>query len=175
MGAWTIKASKVPEEKRKSTFDPTKFENVRKTNIRYHYRIGKNIEEEGFAVVHEAEQFLSEKKRMIKFVPIKSLNGGKVHRLLREMSIFCSMDNQNIIKAYEVFQDNLNLSVVTEICNGGALFDRFVSQRFITENQVANCMLQMLTAIVYLHSKRIVHMDLKPKTSCSSPRRRTPI
>ena len=56
MGAWLTKASKIPEETEQDfAFDPTNYENVRKSLIRYHYRIGKNIEEDGPAKVHEGE------------------------------------------------------------------------------------------------------------------------
>ena len=106
---------------------------------------------------------MSVKKCTIKFVPIKGLNGDKVHRLLREMSILCSIDHENIIKMHEVFQDELNLSVVTEVCNGGELLDRIVSQKFITENQAAKYLLQMVSATAYVHSKGIVLKDLKPE------------
>lgn len=66
-------------------------------------------------------------------------------------------------KVEEVFQDKCDLSVVTEICNGGELFNKIVSHGFITENQAVKYLLQMVSAIVYLHSKSIVHMDLKPE------------
>ena len=136
---------------------------VRKGNIRHHYEIRKKIAEGGFGAVYEAKHLKSNQKRAIKFVPIKGPKGGDVQSLLREVSILRSMDHANIIKVYEVYQDEMNLNIVTELCHGGELFDRIVSQKFITENQAARYLLQMVSATVYLHSKGIVHRDLKPE------------
>ena len=164
MGACLTKTPKVPEETAKDfTIDPTNFVKVRKGNIRHHYEIRKKIAEGGFGAVYEAKHLKSNQKRAIKFVPIKGPKGGDVQSLLREVSILRSMDHANIIKVYEVYQDEMNLNIVTELCHGGELFDRIVSQKFITENQAARYLLQMVSATVYLHSKGIVHRDLKPE------------
>ena len=51
---------------------------------------------------------------------------------------------------------------VTEICEGGELFDYIKSQKRFTERSAARCVKQMFAAINYCHEKKILHRDIKP-------------
>jgi calcium-dependent protein kinase len=51
--------------------------------------------------------------------------------------------------------------MVTEYCSGGELFDRIHKSKHFSEKRAAEYMRQLLSAIVYLHQKKIVHRDLK--------------
>ena len=73
------------------------------------------------------------------------------------------MDHPNIIKIYEAYQDQENLAIVTEYYSGGELFNKILKQKIFSESQAANYMLQMASAINYLHHKKIVHRDIKPQ------------
>lgn len=48
-------------------------------------------------------------------------------------------------------------------CNGGELFDRILEVQHFSEQQAAEYMRQILSAVAYCHSKNIVHRDLKPE------------
>lgn len=163
MGACVSKKSGNKNSEKDFTVDPTKFIKTRKENIRNFYQIGAKIAEGGFGAVYMAKQLSSNKKRAVKFIPIKGPKSGDLDSLLREVSILKSMDHPNIIRIYEVFQDEMNLNIVTELCRGGELFDRIVAQKNFSESMAAKYMLQVVSAVVYLHSKNIVHRDLKPE------------
>lgn len=45
-----------------------------------------------------------------------------------EIGILKKLDHPNILKLYEVFQDDKRYFIVTELCKGGELFDEIVSQ-----------------------------------------------
>ena len=62
---------------------------------------------------------------------------------------------------YEYYEDTKRYYVVTELCEGGELFEKIVQNAFMTENYVARIMKQVLLAITYCHEKKIVHRDLK--------------
>jgi calcium-dependent protein kinase len=50
------------------------------------------------------------------------------------------MDHPNILKLYEVFQDDARFYVVTELCTGGELFDEIVKRSRFSEADGANIM-----------------------------------
>lgn len=44
-----------------------------------------------------------------------------------EINILKKLDHPNILKLYEVFQDEKRYYIVTELCKGGELFDEILS------------------------------------------------
>jgi calcium-dependent protein kinase len=73
------------------------------------------------------------------------------------------MDHPNILKLYEVFEDQKFIHLVTELCQGGELFDYILEKRKFSEKTAAHFMKQLFQAIAYCHRKGIVHRDLKPE------------
>ena len=73
------------------------------------------------------------------------------------------MDHPNILKLFELYQDETNYYLITEYCNGGELFDKIKSLNSLSERMAADYMKQILSAIVYCHENKIVHRDLKPE------------
>lgn len=84
-------------------------------------------------------------------------------RLIDELNILKALDHPNIIKIYELVQDSEFLNIVMEHCTGGELFDKIKLDKDLSENSVANYMLDAISAIKYCHEAKIVHRDLKPE------------
>ena len=84
-------------------------------------------------------------------------------QLREEILIMCQLDHPNIVRLEEVYETQSEIYLVQELCLGGELFDRLEEQpgyRY-TEAACARLVKQMLSAVRYLHSKGIVHRDLK--------------
>ena len=56
-----------------------------------------------------------------------------------------------------------NLTMFVRLCNGGELFERISSEQYFSEQDAANIIKQVLSAINYCHKRNIVHRDLKPE------------
>ena len=72
-------------------------------------------------------------------------------------------DHPHIVKMYEFYKDEKNYYIVMELWNGGELLDVILKNKTVTETIAAGYMKQILSTIVYCHSKNIVHRDLKPE------------
>lgn len=97
---------------------------------------------------------------------IKTINKSQVknqEQFREEMAIMKLLDHPNIVRLYETFEDARNVYLVLELCTGGELFDRIVSDGKFTEQAAAKCVQQMLRAVNYLHQNMIMHRDLKPE------------
>jgi calcium-dependent protein kinase len=84
-------------------------------------------------------------------------------QLREEIFIMCQLDHPNIVRLEEVYESHSEIYLVQELCLGGELFDRLDEQPdyHYTEAECARLVKQMLSAVRYLHSKGIIHRDLK--------------
>lgn len=69
----------------------------------------------------------------------------------------------NVIHLYDVYEDSNGVHLVLELCSGGELFDRIVSQRQYSETEAARVVRQIAEGLEALHKAHIVHRDLKPE------------
>ena len=87
--------------------------------------------------------------------------------LMAEVNLMIKLDHPNIIKLYEVYENESYIYLIMEYCRGGELFDRITaktekSQQY-TEKEAASLFKQIMSAINYCHKNGIVHRDLKPE------------
>lgn len=74
------------------------------------------------------------------------------------------LSHPHIIAFKESHVDANNFYILSELCEGGELFDRIVDKAHpITEKRAAELVSTMLKAIKHCHEKDIVHRDLKPE------------
>lgn len=79
------------------------------------------------------------------------------------MAILKQLDHPNIVKLHEIYEWKNYFYLITELCEGGELFDRIRLLKQFTERDAAEVMKSILGAVVYLHKQGIVHRDLKPE------------
>lgn len=91
----------------------------------------------------------------------------KLKNLKNEIKLLRSMDHPSIIRLVDVFEDDLFLYIVMELCTGGELFDRIIDKTqagsSYGEKDAARIMRQVFRALEYCHGHNIVHRDLKPE------------
>ena len=77
--------------------------------------------------------------------------------LKNEVAILKELDHPHIVKALETFDFEARLYICLELCSGGDLYARDP----YSEEDAARILTDILSAVAYLHSKGIVHRDLK--------------
>ena len=82
---------------------------------------------------------------------------------MNEVNVLKEMDHPNIIRIFEFYEDEESYHIVTELWEGGELFDYLTELGSVTENVAADIMKQLISAIRFWHEKNIVHRDLKPE------------
>ena len=125
---------------------------------------GKDLGQGAFGKVRTAYHKKTKKEVAIKYVNKNVLlRTDDSIRILGEMDLLKNLDHPNVIKAFEIFEDNQYFYIVMEKITEGDLFN------FICENNRLSFKLstffiyQIINSIVYLHSKNVCHRDLKPE------------
>uniref|UniRef100_A0A672GKD2 non-specific serine/threonine protein kinase n=1 Tax=Salarias fasciatus TaxID=181472 RepID=A0A672GKD2_SALFA len=79
-----------------------------------------------------------------------------------EIDILAKCDHRYIVKLLDAFYHDNKLWIMIEFCPGGAVDATMLElDRGLTEPQIKVVCRQMLEALVYLHSMKIIHRDLK--------------
>jgi serine/threonine protein kinase len=92
-------------------------------------------------------------------------------RISREAILLRGMEHGSIVKLVDVYEDDVCIHLVTELCKGGELFDKIYEKASyptdgaacFTEGKAKKIMSQILNAVRYMHSHDVVHRDLKPE------------
>jgi len=79
-----------------------------------------------------------------------------------EIAITRALQHPNIITLFEVYENETDLHLVMELCQGGELFDRIKAKKQYSELQAQSVLRQIASALVCLHQNKIAHCDLKP-------------
>uniref|UniRef100_A0A8C6MER7 non-specific serine/threonine protein kinase n=1 Tax=Nothobranchius furzeri TaxID=105023 RepID=A0A8C6MER7_NOTFU len=79
-----------------------------------------------------------------------------------EIDILAKCDHRYIVKLYNAYYYDNKLWIMIEFCPGGAMDANMLElDRGLTEPQIKVVCRQMLEALEYLHSLKIIHRDLK--------------
>ena len=118
------------------------------------------------------EVFLASKKDVAQKFAVKKVSRGLVYQekvkkyFNNEIFILKNISHPNIIKLYDIKQTLNNFYLVFDLCNGGGLsncLEEYMRENLMpfTEEITQHIMRQLVSAIQYLHNKRILHRDLK--------------
>lgn len=99
----------------------------------------------------------------VKIVSKRKLSEDDLKALWTEIEILDSLNHPHIVKLYEVFEEGQEFYIVTELVQGGELFDRIVSKSHYTEKECRDLIKVLLSTLEYMHTNNVVHRDLKPE------------
>lgn len=90
-------------------------------------------------------------------------------RRLEEVALLRRLNHPNVVALHDVYEHENEIQMVMECCEGGELYDAIQNSRtrnFLEsygEHIVAHIVKQLLSALEYIHSRGLVHRDVKPE------------
>ncbi|KAG0309570.1 hypothetical protein BGZ98_000895 [Dissophora globulifera] len=115
-----------------------------------------------FATVKEIVLKETGKSYALKIILKKTLQ-GKSAMLDTEISVLSKVRHPNCVSLLELFETEDAVYLVTDLAQGGELFDQLLKKGFYGESDAARLVHQILMGVEYLHTMGVVHRDLKPE------------
>lgn len=103
------------------------------TKFKDDYDLKETLGEGAFGVVGKCQNKDSKAIRAVKMLNKQKLSKDEVADIANEIEIIKELDHPNIVKVYETYEDHKYLYIVTELVEGGELFDELTKRRKFTE------------------------------------------
>ena len=81
--------------------------------------------------------------------------------IYKEADALKALNHKNIIKLYHGFIDGKRFVMIMEAAHGGELLDYLKKEKAVPEPIAREIMMQVIKAMLYCHSRGVVHRDLK--------------
>lgn len=126
------------------------------------YKMGETIGYGGLSTTRKCYHKMTGEVRAVKVTKKEDLEYGERQKLLAEIEILKELDHPSICRIIDIFEDKKKFYFVQEYLSGGGLFDSLIQNVGFTEQASATIFRQLISAVAYLHSKKIAHRDIKP-------------
>jgi len=132
------------------------------------YKKLKFVGEGSFARVYKVRDKKNSAIMALKCIQKAGKSEAEIEKLMQEIVILQSLSHQNIIRIVEWFDNDKDneICVVTEFAEKGELF-KIINHKHgtkkLSESDIKIIAKQLVSALQFLHSARIIHRDIKPQ------------
>ncbi|XP_061659818.1 serine/threonine-protein kinase 36-like isoform X3 [Syngnathoides biaculeatus] len=126
------------------------------------YHVLAQVGQGSFGRVHKGMKKFTGQVVALKFMPKMGRSTKELQSLKKEIDIMSNLQHPNIVKLFDSFETETEVVVVTEYAEG-QLFQIIEADGSLPESQVCEIACQLVSALYYLHSRRILHRDMKPQ------------
>ena len=134
-------------------------------NIKEQYKFVKQLGAGSYGTVFEAVHIQSNEPCAVKVIQKKKTNQGWHGLMKKELQALEHLTHPNIVRVLDLCEDTRFIYIIAELMPHGDMYklaiDMAKNHKPISEGEVAEWMLQLLQALNYLHTLKVIHRDLK--------------
>uniref|UniRef100_A0A8C6VR29 Serine/threonine-protein kinase PLK n=1 Tax=Nothobranchius furzeri TaxID=105023 RepID=A0A8C6VR29_NOTFU len=126
------------------------------------YSKGKLLGKGGFARCYEMTDLSNNKMYAVKVIPQSRVS--KPHqrdKITNEIELHRTLSHKHVVKFSHYFEDQENIYIFLELCSRKSLAHIWKARHTLTEPEVRYYLKQIISGLKYLHSRGILHRDLK--------------
>jgi len=160
----TEKKEKKEKHNGKTGAKKGKSPKVSKATFLELFEMGQKIGAGNFSTVHTALEKTGERRHVaVKKMDKRRLRPSDLDAVKSEVSILKGLNHEHIIKLYDMYETRDHFFIVTELAQGGELFERIVKKEYYEEADAVGVVTRIAQALQYCHERGVVHRDLKPE------------
>jgi len=136
-----------------------------RTRISDKYILGRELGRGEFGITYLCTDRETKEALACKSISKRKLRTAvDIEDVRREVAIMSTLpEHPNIVKLKATYEDNENVHLVMELCEGGELFDRIVARGHYSERAAAAVARTIAEVVRMCHSNGVMHRDLKPE------------
>jgi calcium-dependent protein kinase len=123
------------------------------------YKVISKLGDGSYGTVYLAVNIITKQNVAMKKINKVKENEIDDMEIKNEIEILKKLDHPNIVKIIEFYSTPKAYYIITDFCACGELYNQIKHQ--YTEGQLAVLFYQVFSGLYYLHTKNIVHRDLK--------------
>lgn len=160
----------------KSQFKSATAEAVKKKKTRVlanRYEIVKRLGKGNYGTAYLCKDLRSKTSdssyelKVLKEISVGELQPDETVDAVREARVLSKLAHPNIVKFHDSFIDGEAFCIITEYCEGGDLDNKINEFKKLKkppdENLVMDWFVQLVLAVHYMHTRRVLHRDLKTR------------
>jgi len=126
------------------------------------YDLGKKIGEGGFAAIYLCTYKETKQIYCVKIINFELLAKEEtIQLLIRELRVLKLVNHPNLVSCYAIYLSIQTLHIVLEYCQMGSISSLLSENKLLNEAQIIYMCYSILQALNYLHTKGIMHRDIK--------------
>ena len=134
------------------------------SNIVEKYELTEDLGSGSFSYVKLGINKYTNEKVAVKIMEKNKMSSLRLESARREIEIMKICQHPNIIHYIDSYENESNIFIYMEYCEGGTFFDFLKKRNFILKEELAvNIIYKICKAVYYFHSYGITHRDLKPE------------
>ena len=134
------------------------FVTIIEGDITQFYEVQKKIGEGAYGKIYKVRNKQSGDIRAMKQVTKSKIQD--MGKFQTEIKILSMLDHPNIVRLFEVIEDDKYYNLLEELCTGGELLTR-AQKTELKEKDIARIFYQIISGVAYIHGMGIAHRDLK--------------
>jgi len=144
-------------------FHASDFLTLKQEHLLAEYKLGKVLGEGGFGLVYSCKHKETGAERAVKVLQKDPSRPAIQDNIINEFNVLKDLDHPNLVKVYDLYQDDECFFIVTDLYSGGDVFDILEDQGPLKEEDAAVVMNNLLGCVNYFHKRNLIHRDLKPE------------
>jgi len=138
------------------------------------YRLMDSLGKGGLATVKVGLDFSTGHKVAVKIVDkVKLSNPREQVSMAREITIMKLLKHTNILRLYDVYENQEKIFLILDIYEGGDLYSHLTKYGAMRPSEAVILFRQIMKGVEFCHKNLVVHRDLKPENLLLSSDKKT--